>query len=189
MNITFSNCSFGSSVENLRKPVKVENAALLKELAEDIVRMANCDHPMLVDTYERFVEEGIKYPSFAQMTLKHAEYDSYYKSAVDFQSGLVTQQEHLQRFKNTRGALSMLDKSFLGMRLYSAWADQSIESVTVDPTDTKAYKKALKNAKKYMQKKISVLAGLAETSTQLTPCSVNKSVKKFTYRFLRLINR
>ena len=189
MNITFSNCSFGSSIENLRKPVKVENASKLKELATDVVRMANCDHPMLVDTYERFVEEGVKHPSYAQMTLKHAEYDAYYRSAEEFVAGNITREEHLGRFKNTRGALSMLDKSFLGMRLYSAWADQSIESVTVDPTDTKAYKKALKNAKKYMQKKISVLAGLAETSTQLTPCSVNKGIKKFTYRFLRLVNK
>ena len=55
--------------------------------------------------------------------------------------------------------------------------------------DVKETLKALKNAKKYMQKKISVLAGLAETSTQLKPCSVNKWIKKITYRFLRLVNK
>ena len=189
MNITSTNLTFGQTTVNNNKAIKIENGSKLKEMAKDIVRMANCDHPMLVDTYEQFVEEGVKHPTYAQMVLKNAEYDSYYKSAEDFQAGLVTQQEHLQRFKNTRGALAMLDKSFLGKRLYSAMADQAIDGVTVSPTDTKAYKKALKNAKKYMQKKISVLAGLAETSTQLTPCYVNKGIKKFTYRFMRLINR
>ena len=174
-----------------KRTYKVENPEKIRELAKDVVRMANAEHPMLDATYERLVDIGVKYPYFTQMALKNAEYDLYIKAADEYVNADLTKEEYLNKFKTTRENLSKLDKSATGMRLYDSMKAIGIKNVekTVSRNDKKAFKKAMDRAKKYMQMRIAVLSGLAEGSHKLVPCSANKAIKKFTYRFLRLLNR
>lgn len=174
---------------NPSRPNVIENADKIRTLASDVVRMANASHPMLDETYTRFVNEAIKAPSFAQMALKNAEYDSYIKAAEDANNNIITRAECLERYKVLRSKLSEFDRSSQGMRIYNAMKEKAIEEVQISPSDTKAYKAAIKKAKSFMQKRVAVLAGLTEGSKQLVPCSCNKGIKKFTYRFLRLLNK
>ena len=174
---------------NPSRPNVIENADKIRTLASDVVRMANASHPMLDETYTRFVNEAIKAPSFAKLALKNAEYDSYIKATEDANNNIISRADCLNRYSATRSKLSELERSSEGMRIYDAMREKAINDITVSPTDTKVYKAAIKNAKNRMQKKIAVLAGLAEGSKQLVPCSCNKGIKKFTYRFLRLLNK
>ena len=169
--------------------MKVENPERIRTLAQDVVRMASSSHPMLEETYTRFVNEGIETPYFAQMSLKNAEYDSYIKSADEYAKGLVDTSDYYSRYKTTRSTLSQLDHSPMGMKLYNAMKEVAIKNIKVSPNNKTAYKEAIKKAKSLMQKRIAVLAGLSEGSKDLVPCHVNKGIKKFTYRFLRVLNR
>jgi hypothetical protein len=170
--------------------IKIENAEKIRDLANTVVRMAKCSHPMLDSTYENFVNEGIEAPYFSQLALKNAEYDSYIKSANEYAEGEISSADYYSGYKNTRSTLSRLDHSPNGTRLYVAMRKLMFDNIKVSPEENKkAYKEALKKGKEMMQKRIAVLAGLAEGSKELVPCSCNKGIKKFTYRFLRILNR
>lgn len=169
--------------------IKVENPEKIRQLAADVVSQAKSTHPLLEETYTRFIDEGVKAPYFAQMSLKNAEYDSYIKTADEYAKGLVDSSDYYARYKITRSSLSELDRSPIGMRLYNAMKEQAIKNITVSPDDKKAYKEAIKKSKDIMQKRIAILSGLAEGSRELVPCYSNKAIKKFTYKFLRLVNR
>ena len=146
----------------------VRNPQEIRQLATDIVRMANAEHPMLKETYERFVDAGIENPSYAQMTLKKAEYDSYIRAAGDLQAEEIGVHDYMDRIKRTRNSLSNLERTDKGRSLFGAIR--------------KMYPKTA-------IKRVSILGGLSEGHNALQPCRANKVVKKFTYRVLRLLNR
>ena len=177
------------------KVTKVENGSTIKRLARDVVRMANADHPMLKDTYTKFVEAGENAPSYALLSLKHAEYDAYAQAAKDYNSDLITREEYLTKFSNTRSKLSELERSETGLKLSRSLKNLWIKNNPFDMNNTqdkdyiKAYIETAKKAKKYALKKIAILTALTETSNTLMPCHANKRLKKITYRVLRLINR
>lgn len=164
--------------------IKVENASKIRELAKDVVRMSNVDHPMLNSTYENLVNTGIKDPYYTQMAIKTAEYDSYIKASKDFACNEISGEEYINRFKNTRKKLSMLDKSTNGKKLYDSMKEKYLIYAN-DPTKQDLYKKG----KDYMLKRIAILSGMSEGSEKLVPCKVNKGVKKWVYRFFKLVNR
>ena len=168
---------------------KIENAENIRNLARTVVRMASCSHPMLESTYENFINEGVKVPYFAQLALKKAEYDSYIQSANEYAQGDISRVDYYARYKNTRSTLSKLDHSSDGSRLYEAMRKFVVDNIKISPENKQGYKEALKKGKEMMQKRIAILSGLAEGSKDLVPCSYNKGVKKFAYRFLRLVNR
>ena len=194
MNIKISNCTFGNNLFS-KNGRKVENEEEIRQLAKDVVRMANCNHPMLEDTYLRFVDAGEKYASFAQLALKKAEYDFYIDTAKDYRDNVLSNQEFLSKYRNTSSTLSSLDRSQVGMRLYNSMKTQWFrdnpydENRAFDSEYNKKYYEAAKNAKDVVLKRIAILAGLTEGSKTLLPCSVGKGFKKWTYRFLRLVNR
>ena len=163
--------------------VKVENPELIKQLANDVVRMAAAEHPMLEKTYERLVTAGEKYPYYTQMILKNAEYDSFGKATEELKNFEITQKESWTRFKRTRSNLSALDKSETGKKLYETMQNLANKYVEAHPDD----KNAAKKARKIIHKKIAILSGLTENSKNLLPCSTNKFVKKWAYRFLRVV--
>lgn len=177
------------------KVTKVENGSEIKRLASDVVRMANANHPMLKDTYTKFVEAGENAPSYALLSLKHAEHDAYAQATKDYNTDLITREEYLTKFSNTRSKLSELERSETGLKLSRSLKNLWIKNNPFDMNKTqdidyiKAYIETAKRAKKYALKKIAVLTALTETSNSLVPCHVNKRLKKITYRVLRLINR
>lgn len=148
--------------------LKVNNAQHINQLSQDVVRMSNASHPMLEETYDRFVKVGVDTPSYTQMTLKKAEYDSYIKAAKDLANEEIGVNDYINRIKRTRTTLAKLDTSETGKKLYSAMKE-------VYP------KTALK--------RIAVLSGLSEGHAKFEHCSTGKTIKKNVYRFLKLINR
>ena len=146
----------------------IKNPSQIKQLATDVVRMANAEHPMLNETYDKLVDIGIDTPSYTQMTLKKAEYDSYIKAAKDLSELEISSENYINRINRTRKSLSKMERSSKGNSLFG-----SIK--TVYP------KTALK--------RIAILGGLSEGHKELIPCSANKFIKKFTLRFLKLVNR
>ena len=178
-----------STISNNLNATKVENAERIRTLAKDVVRMAGATHPMLEETYEQFVNEGIRAPYFAQFTLKNAEYDLYIKSAKEYAKNEISTADYYSKYKTTRSALSNLDKSPNGRRLYVAMKKLITDNIKVPAEEKKAYMEAVKKGKAMMLKRIAVLSGLAEGSRELVPCHLNKGIKKFTYHFLRLVNK
>ena len=177
------------------KATKVENGAEIKRLATDIVRMANADHPMLGDTFAKFVDAGENSPSYALLSLKHAEYDSYEQATKDYKEEFITQSEYLNKLSNTRKNLSKLEKSGTGLRLTHSLKTLWLKNNPFDETKSQnanyieAYIKTAKNAKKYALKKLAILTVLTEGSRRLIPCKTGKKLKKITYIALKLINK
>lgn len=146
----------------------VKNPEQIKQLATDVVRMANAEHPMLEETYGKLVDAGINTPSYTQMTLKKAEYDSYIKAAQDLGNLEINSDEYLNKIKRTRNSLSKLERSPKGNSLFGSLK-------TTYP--------------KTVLKRVAILGGLSEGHKELKPCSANKFIKKFTLRFLKFVNR
>ena len=152
---------------NVLNKNRVSNSQEIRELARDVVRMSGAEHPMLNDTYSRFVDAGIESPSFAQVMLKQAEMDYYTQYAKNLVEGTFVKNEFKNKIYKVRENLNGLENTFMGKML--------VQAIKKDFPQTGL-------------KRLAILSSWVENSNELKPCSLNKRFKKFTYKCLKRIN-